>query len=248
MEYAGEFFLPETNSLVFTAGNQPASLVRVPVETKSFRFVTDQLDVGIWGTGEGGLKAVFCSVEDQNPAVDAECRNHVGVLRLIAGFVDLARVVNLLDNVHPDGSSLAAIATNLTTVLIVVICIRLSRLGDLDLGDLKVVGCAGGGVCAEKKTMNAMVLALGIFDVGEPLGGQGRPLQGGAENHVVEKRAVLLPCLVLLVDELLFLLAIELLLLHIDIDVDDLGGRHDDAGMRFAKTAGSGGREASGMG
>ena len=56
-----------------------------------------------------------------------------------------------------------------------------------------------------------------LCDIGKPLGGQGRPVQRGAEDHVIEKGCILLPRLVLFIDELLFglgIVLVELLLAH----------------------------------
>ena len=56
--------------------------------------------------------------------------------------------------------------------------------------------------------MGGVVLASRLLLVREPLRRQGGPFQGSGKYHVIEKRAVFLPCLVLFVDQFLFGLVI----------------------------------------
>lgn len=170
--------------------------MRAPVQAKALLCVALQLDVRVWGAA-GVETAVLGPVVDEDPAVDAQGSDHVRVLGLVTGLVDLTGMVDLLDDVHLDGSRLAAVTANLATILIVVIGVRLGRLWDLDLGNLEVVVGAGRGVSADQKAMHAIVLVLGLLDVRKPLGGQSRPVKSSAQDHVVEEGAVLLPRLVL---------------------------------------------------
>src|SRR4051794_25051372 len=109
--------IPEADSSVFTTGREAALLVGIPVETEALFLVTVKLDLGSWGAC--WVEAVLCAVEDQDPAVDGECRNDIGVLGLVAGLVHLARVIDLLGDLETDGRRLprrclASIAANLT--------------------------------------------------------------------------------------------------------------------------------------
>jgi hypothetical protein len=63
------------------------------------------------------------------------------------------------------------------------------------LGRLSVVVCVA-------------LLLDSLLLVGEPLGSESRPVQGGTEDHIVEKRCVLLPYLVFFVDYLLLVFGI----------------------------------------
>lgn len=83
------------------------------------------------------------AIPNHNSAIRAHGGNDVGVLWLIPRLVDFTLVVNLLDNVELDlhrwllGAT--SISTNLTLVLIVVFGIWGVGIGELHLGDLKVV-------------------------------------------------------------------------------------------------------------
>lgn len=116
--------------------------MRVPVQAESLCLVSNKLNLWVdfaWG---GRLKRMLCTVKDEDLAVNAERGNNVGILRLVAGLVDLTRVFDLLYNVTLDGGSVSslAVAANLTTILIVVVWVGRSGLGYLDIGDLHIVG------------------------------------------------------------------------------------------------------------
>lgn len=187
--------------------------------------MSDKLDLRANLARVGRLKGVLCPVKDENLAVDAERGDDVWILRLVPGLVDLSRVLNLVHNVALDGRHVArfAVAANLAALLVVVVRVRGHGLGDLDVGDLKVIWAVIRGMGAEKKAMGAKVLTLDILDVWEPLDGESRPGQGFAvggvnimlhfaschviiimlsendlpQDHVVEEGTILLPCLVL---------------------------------------------------
>ena len=195
--------------------------MRVPAQPKTFLLMADQLD--LWVRCARGHYAVLGSVEDQNLAVDSERRDDVGILRLVARLVDLARVVDLLGDVELDDGrlprrALVAIAANLACRIVVVVGARNDRLGKLNLGNLEVVGLALSRVGSDEQPMDRVVVLFHVLDIGKPLRRQCRPLQRRAcglsaglprcaptqfnpgflpQNHVVEKRAVLLPRLVL---------------------------------------------------
>ena len=85
------------------------------------------------------------SVKNENRAVHCESGNQVGVLRTVAGLVDFTRVVDSLHDFEPHGSCIGGsrgftVATNLTTVVIIVAGIRAYVLGYLDLCDLNMIG------------------------------------------------------------------------------------------------------------
>ena len=48
--------------------------------------------------------------------------------------------------------------------------------------------------------MDRIILVFGFSDIGEPLGGQARPLQGMGHHEVIKKWSVFLPYLVLFID------------------------------------------------
>ena len=177
--------LPETDCCVLTTRSKATLFVRTPVEAKTLLLVADELEFGAnntrWST------AVPASIEDQDPAVDTEGGDEIGVLGLVASLVNLARVVNLLDDVEANSCNLsrrclAAIAANLATLLIVIMRVWLYSLGYLNLGNLYVVGDIRSCVGAQEQTVNSVVLILGLFDIGEPLSRQCRPLQRGATD------------------------------------------------------------------
>lgn len=106
-------------------------------------------------------------------------------------------------------------APDLGVVVVVVARVGLGVVeGELDLGEHEVVGLVVGGVGAEHHLLDGVVLPSGLSAVGEPLHGEGRPLQGMGDDEVVQERGVLLPDLVLLVDQPLLHLRPELLLLR----------------------------------
>ena len=154
--------------------------MRVPAQTKPLGLVSMALELGVDLARR--LAAVLGPVEDENASINTESGNQIRVLRLVARLVDLVRVVNLLDNVELDGRHVLglAVAADLAALLVVLVGVGGDVGGDLDLGDLDVVLDAGRRVRAEQQPVDAVVLVLGLLDVGEPLGRQGRPLERGA--------------------------------------------------------------------
>lgn len=80
-------------------------------------------------------------------------------------------------------------------------------LGQSDLGDDEEVGFLVGGVGAEDDLVERVVLR--VDRVGQPLHRQRGPLELVADHQVVQERRVLLPDLVLLVDDLVLVLVVE---------------------------------------
>jgi len=79
--------------------------MRVPVQTKAFLLMADQLDLRIGGTR--GLQTVLGAIVDQDLAINGKRCDNIRVLGLVACLVDLARVIDLLDNVELDDRRLA---------------------------------------------------------------------------------------------------------------------------------------------
>ena len=104
------------------------------------------------------------SVPDHHPTICAHCRNDIGVLWLIASFIDLSFMIYLLN----DGDfgvllrdflrGTASISTNLFLLFIVVCGIRLDGVGELDMCNLKVVRGAV-GVSTDEKAMRRIIFA-----------------------------------------------------------------------------------------
>lgn len=90
-------------------------------------------------------QAVFGPVKDENFAIDTHCCDDVWVLRLISSFVDFAGMINLLHYGHLNGWRVArrrvAVATNLSSFIIIVPLIRCNVLRKLDICDLEVIRC-----------------------------------------------------------------------------------------------------------
>ena len=107
----------------------------VPAKTEAFLLMADQLDLRVWRAR--GRQAVLGPVKDQDLSVDGKRRDDVGVLRLVARLVDLARVVDLLCDVELDDGRLprrclAAIAANLATLLDTVRIPERSLVGNMN--------------------------------------------------------------------------------------------------------------------
>ena len=56
-------------------------------------------------------------------------------------------------------------------------------------------------VCSEEQPVYGIVLSLWSGDVREPLSSEAGPLQGMGHDKIIEERSVLLPDLVLLIDD-----------------------------------------------
>lgn len=160
---------------------------------------------------------MLCPIKDEDPAVDTEGCDQIRILGLIPCLVHFSRVLDLLSNVAFDSSDIArlAITANLSALLVVFIRVGGHCFGDLDIGNLKIIGTAIRGVSPEQKSMVSEVFALWLLDIGKPLDGEGWPGQGRSElvnmglydfgcasssylpqYHVVQEGAVFLPSLV----------------------------------------------------
>ena len=73
-------------------------LVRVPAESEAFGIMTQKLHLRI--DVSCGLARVFRSVPYHDPPVHTHCGDYIWILRLISGFIDLARMVYLLNDVE----------------------------------------------------------------------------------------------------------------------------------------------------
>lgn len=134
-------YLPETHSHVFATRSKASLLMRVPIQAKTLSSMADQLDLGIDLAMRRRLQSMLRPVKDEDLAIYAERRDDVWVLWLVASFVHLARVLNLVNNVTLDGSDLPfAVAPNLSALIIIVIGIGSRRLGNLHVRNLQVVG------------------------------------------------------------------------------------------------------------
>ena len=148
-----------------------------------------------------GLARVLGVVEDQDVAGGRLGGDDAGVLRHKAGPVHLALVVDLDLDFNLAGD--AAESAELSLLVVVVRGVELRVLvGQLDGRDEQVVLLVR-GVRAQDEPMDGIVLALGPGHVGQPLGGEGGPLQGVGHHQVIEKGRVLFPDLILLIDDAL---------------------------------------------
>lgn len=136
---------------------------------------------------------VLRPVKDENSTIDTKRGDDVWVLRLIASLVDFARMLNLLYDVALEGGNLAclSIASNLASFFIVVVRVRCHGFGNLDIGDLKEVGTIVGRVGSEQETVNAIVFALWLLDVREPLHSEGWPGQGRSKQLLGHQSRIL---------------------------------------------------------
>ena len=175
--------IPEKDCLILASGCEVAGFVGVPGQAETLFLVPDQLVLGVGGAA--GVRAVLGAVVDEHLAVHRQRGNDVGVLGLVSGLVDLAGVVDLLDNLEGDDRRLpaalpAAVPAQLAAVLVKLASIGLDRLGNVQLGNLEVVWLLPRCVSSDQQSVDCLVLLLDVFDVGEPLGCQGRPLERGA--------------------------------------------------------------------
>jgi uncharacterized membrane protein YgcG len=117
-------------------------------------------------------------------------------------------------------------------------------VGQLDLREHEVVGLVIGGVRAEDHLLDPVVLPRRLGAFGKPLHGEGRPFERVCDDEVVEEGCVLLPDLVLLVDEALVHLGAEVLLVRHPA----AGLRHRRYGLGFGGGGGGGGGVGGGGG
>lgn len=151
--------VPEADGGVLGAGDEVALEVRVPVEAVALLFVADEGHLRETGAGAGGHERVLGAVEDEDVAVGAHGRDEVGLLGHVARLVDLALVHHLLLDVEA-ALGAAAVAADFLLLLVVAAGVLLGdRVGELDFGDLEVVGVVAGGVGADEEAVGGVVLA-----------------------------------------------------------------------------------------
>lgn len=143
------------------------------------------------------------AVPDVDIVVRGEGGDDVGVLRLVTSLVDLAWVNHLLKDGELDLLFGCTKASKLFSRRVVVGERRRRWFGKVDLRDLEVFGLCARGVSADHQAVGAKSCTGDVLDVGHPLSSQGRPLKRTTIHDVVEEHAVLLPNLVLLVDDFL---------------------------------------------
>lgn len=77
------------------------------METETFCFVANQLNLSIHFTSRGGLERMLRPVKDEDSPINTESGQNVWVLRLVSSLVDLTGMLNLLDNVTLNGSNVS---------------------------------------------------------------------------------------------------------------------------------------------
>lgn len=152
----------------------------IPGQTKALLLMANKFDLRARCARR--CQAVLGPVEDQDLAINSESGDDVGILRLVARLVDLARVVDLLGDVELDDGllsrrCLAAIAADLATLLVVITGVRVGRLWKFYLRNLEIVGLALCSVGSEEQSVDFVVFVLDILDIGKPLRSQRGPLQ-----------------------------------------------------------------------
>ena len=202
--------VPQADLGVVAAREEVAGFKRRPRQSVSLRLVALEPDVGRAPAVRGWLTRVLAVVEDVHVRADRLGGDDELVLGAVAGSVHFAVVVDELDHLDLPGGG--AEAADLALV-VAAACVDVGVLErELDLGAHQVVLLVLGGVRAEDELLDAVVLAGGLFALGEPLHGERRPLQRVRHHEIVEERGVLLPDLVLLGDHALVLLIRELLI------------------------------------
>lgn len=135
-------------------------LVRVPAEPKPFSIMSQELHLGV--DVARGQARVLRAIPDHDPPICAHCRDNVRVLWLVTRLVDLALVVNFLDNVEFDLHlrllGTPTIASNFTFLLVVIIGIRGIGIGKLHMGNLEVIRRIIGGMCSDQEAMSRVGL------------------------------------------------------------------------------------------
>lgn len=157
----------------------------VPAKTKAFSFMAEELHLGV--DSSGGQAGVFGAIPDHDTAIRAHRCDDIRVLWLIAGLVDLPFVINLLENVELDLHlgllRASAVTTDLSPVFIIIFRVGNIRVGELDIGNLKVVLRFTSSVCADQKTVSRVRL------VWDP---RGNLLERGPKEKVLKMYVLLL--------------------------------------------------------
>lgn len=130
--------------------------MRVPVQAETFGLVSNKLDLSVDLSKGSGLERVLCSVEDEDLAIHTKSGDDVRVLRLISSLVNFSGVLDLLNNLTLDSSDITrlAVATNLASLLIIVLGIGGYSLWNLNIGNLKKVGALIRSVSAKQEAVN----------------------------------------------------------------------------------------------
>jgi hypothetical protein len=100
---------------------------------------------------------VLRAIEYENSAVHGECGNDIGILGLIACFVDFARVVDLLHNVEIERLFGTSVAANLSSLFVELCQVGHTIVGNLDMGDLNVILRLARRVRSKKYTVGVQV-------------------------------------------------------------------------------------------
>lgn len=137
-------------------------------------------------------KTVFCPVKDENFTVHAHCCDDVWVLRLVSSLVDFSWMIYLLHYGHFDRWRVArrriAVATNFSSLIIVVSLIRGDILRKFNVSNLKVIRCIVGCMGSYQQPMSCIVLvreASSLAKSSKACGWHAHDLMSG--NHCVVK-------------------------------------------------------------
>lgn len=116
--------------------------MRVPVQAETFGLVSNKLNLRVDLSEGSGLERVLGSVEDKDFAIDTKSGDDVRILRLISSLINFSGVLDLLNNLALDSSDITrlTVATNLASLVIVVLGIGRYSLWNLNIGNLKKVG------------------------------------------------------------------------------------------------------------
>ena len=133
-----------------------------PIQTKSLPLMADKLDLRVHYSGWHAR--MFCAIKDHDSCICTHGCYDVGILRLIASLVDLAFVINLLDNCKLHFrrrrllSRTASISSDLFSFLIVVLGFWCGKVRQLNVGNLKIILRLARSVCAKDESMGRVTL------------------------------------------------------------------------------------------
>ncbi|KAI3476321.1 hypothetical protein L1887_62085 [Cichorium endivia] len=203
--------IPVAHCSVFTSRQDVALLQRRPAQAIPFRRLALEHNIGPTNSIGRGRVGVLGAVKDVRLSRDGARGDQVAVLRTVSRAVDLAVVVDLLD----DGEARRGgrVAADLALVLVVLLEVepRLggvrrsvgARGGQLHLRDLQVVLVLLGRVRAQQQPVLRVRLPHRRLLVREPLARERRPLERMRHHEIIQEGRVLLPDLVLFVRQLL---------------------------------------------
>src|SRR5687767_7630356 len=123
---------------------------------------------------------MFCTVKNEKPSVNADCSNDIRILRLVTSFVHFAWMLDLVHNIALDGGNVTglSVATDLSTILIIVLWVWCHMLRNLHICDLQEIRAVIRSMGTEQQAIDLVVLALRFLHVRKPLNGQSWPCQG----------------------------------------------------------------------